>query len=148
MKLRGAFIIVVTLVIAVFTFYPRDLVGIIGEEPDFNENAHVRVISRENVEDPGIAREMISEDRAREIYEYLENFKYMKSNKNYSDLDHLSSFTIKITDGAEEIFFVTIRGEKYISINDKRDNYFTYRVWRDDFDLEHVGAFYMSLEDI
>ncbi len=147
MKNRFILGVVVTIVLGIITFYPKDIIGIIGKEPYISENAHVRVISRENIEDSGIAHESQSQEHAKEIFDYFTEYKFRRTNKSYSDLDEMASYTIKITDEGEEMFFVTIRGDKYISITDKRDNYFSYKLWGDEFDLDYIEEYYQSLNN-
>ena len=146
-KKRLIFVVAVTVIIGITTFYPRDIIGIIGEEPRISEDAHIRVIIREGIDEPSTTHEVQSRELAEEIFEYFEEYKYRRTNRNYSELDEMHSYSIRITDSGEEVFYVTVRGSEYISIRDKRGNYFIYKLWGDQFDLEYLERYHQSLSN-
>ncbi|WP_422485438.1 hypothetical protein [Gudongella sp. DL1XJH-153] len=149
MKKRSVLAFLITLIAAITVFYPRNLIAIIGEEPVVDENVNLSIIFRNTFEESGERMESQNQHHSEEIMEFLNSYKYRRSNKSYDKLDDLKSYSITIKDTKDEqLLRATIRGDEYISIMDKRDNYSLYKVWGSEFDEEFLANFYNSLNDM
>ena len=149
MKKRALLAILITLIAAITVFYPRDLITIIGEEPVIDEDVNLSIIFRNTFEESGERIESQNQHHSEEIMEFLNSYKYRRSNKSYDKLDDLNSYSITIKDTKDEqLLRATVRGDEYISIMDKMDNYTLYKVWGSEFDEEFLADFYKSVNDM
>lgn len=148
MKNKFAIILIVLTVFSIIMFYPRTLVQIIGEEPIIDSDVHLRVIHRNSIIESGDVVEAYSQKHAKDILNFLQAYKYRRTNVSYRKLDDMESYSVIIMNNEDEILKATIRGNEYLSIIDKNGNYPTYRVSRSKFDTEFLQDFYESLRDL
>ncbi|AOT71869.1 hypothetical protein [Geosporobacter ferrireducens] len=142
---KFASILIVLTVFSIIMFYPRPLVQIIGEEPIIDSDAHLRVIHRNAIIESGDVVEAYSQKHAKDILDFLQSYKYQRTNVSYRKLDDMESYSVKIINNENEVLRATIRGDRYLSIIDKNGNYSSYKVSRNEFDIEFLQDLYESL---
>lgn len=139
--------ILLSIIIAIFLLYPRDLIKIIGNEPSISSNTSLSIVLRNSILETGNVVESFDKTNCTKIYNYLSTFKYMPSNKSYKELDDEETYVISMKNNEEEIFNAAIRGSSYVSIMDKNENWSLYRVIGEKIDLTFFEAIHNSLEE-
>ena len=143
----GTAIIVLLIIVNLFLLYPRELVKIIGNEPPISSNTSLSIIQKNNILEPGNVVERLDKNTCNEIYNYLSTFKYMRSNISYKKLDEKETYVIIMKNNEKEIFRAAIRGNSYISIMDKNENWTIYKVIGEKIDLNFFENIYNSLSE-
>ncbi|MDH8676925.1 hypothetical protein QE109_02135 [Fusibacter bizertensis] len=143
----GTTIIVLFIIVALFFLYPRELVKIIGNEPPISSNTSLSIIQKNNILEPGNVVESLNKNTCKEIYNYLSTFKYMRSNISYKKLDEKETYVIIMKNNEKEIFRAAIRGNSYISIMDKNENWTIYKVIGEKINLNFFENIYNSLSE-
>lgn len=130
----------------IIVLYPRNLIAIIGKEPEIGSKVHLTVIHRNSILEAGNAVESFNQEKTEKILGFLKKYKYSRSNTPYSKLDNMESYVIKIKNNEDEVFKAAVRGDRYFSVKDKNGNWSLYKVSGNQFDVVFLRDFYESLK--
>lgn len=147
---KNKFLLIIMLlyiIVILFLLYPRELVRIIGNEPPISNDTSLSIIQRHNILESGNVVESLDKNACNEIYNYLNTFKYTRSNMSYKKLDGKETYVISMKNNDEEIFYAAIRGNSHVSIMDKNENWTLYKVIGEKIDLNYFENIFNSLNE-
>jgi len=119
-------------------------VKIIGNEPPISNYTSLSIIQRHNILESGNIVERLDKNSCNEIYNYLNTFKYTRSNMSYKKLDGKETYVISMKNNEEEIFYAAIRENSHVSIMDKNENWTLYKVIGEKIDLNYFENIFNS----
>lgn len=140
-------IMLLNIIVVLFLLYPQKLVKIIGNEPPISNDTSLSIVQRHNILESGNSVERLDKNVCDEIYNYLNTFKYTRSNMSYKKLDEKETYVISMKNNEDEIFYAAIRGNSHVSIMDKNENWTLYKVIGGKIDLNYFEDIFISLNE-
>lgn len=123
--------------------FPNDIVKIVGKEPTINDSTVV-IMTRQNlIFNESETIEIKGVDSGRAIVDFLNENRYVKSNKSSSDFDFIEYYDITIFTDGNQVINCSVKSSEHVSFFNESQVESLYMVAWNKLDTNFLKKFFI-----